>query len=98
MAGFALSIGYNIPELVGQAPLVLDLYTVSLIYTGDITHWNDTRIQEYTHHTPSAAVDRAVSDSRSNDLLDVDPFPLSAHQPQPHRHASRRQHLTAAGG
>lgn len=51
MAGFALSIGYNVPELVGKPPLVLDLYTVSLFFTGEITQWNDTRIQTYAKST-----------------------------------------------
>jgi hypothetical protein len=45
IAGFALSLGYRIPELDGQPPLALDLYTVSLFYTGNITKWNDPRIQ-----------------------------------------------------
>ncbi len=51
MAGFALSIGYNVPELVGKPPLVLDLYTVSMFFTGEITQWNDTRIQTYVEST-----------------------------------------------
>jgi hypothetical protein len=49
MAGYALALTYNLPELVGKPPLMLDLYTLSLAFAGNISKWNDQPIQEYVH-------------------------------------------------
>ena len=38
---------YNLPELLNGEPLVLDLPTVSQIYLGQITTWNQPAIQQY---------------------------------------------------
>lgn len=47
VAAFAITVVYNIPELLNGEPLVLDLPTVAQVYLGQITTWNHPAIQQY---------------------------------------------------